>query len=151
MWEKQQIFVIVQELVRLRWRCRSYDVQVVGDFPAERVQRQVVHIKPKGILQLSADGDKTQDDVCGDCEVKSVVRQDVRKESHSRRRALRTQPTDTTGNSDPLQGFDELEWQHQNVDPSNLGNSNGIGFGQRSVANPFGLGYNLSQSRHCIS
>lgn len=75
-------------------------IDVHFELLAEGLERQVVHIVAEGVLDFTADGGQTQDDVCGE---------------------------DGSGDRDPLQRSEELEGQNHDVHPSDLGNGDRVG------------------------
>jgi hypothetical protein len=66
-WIKHKVVAAVHKVHHLgRWGGGD-DVDFGGDLPAVRVEGEIVDVVAKGVFEFAADGDKAEDDVCGDC------------------------------------------------------------------------------------
>lgn len=55
--------------------------------------------------------------------------------------------TDGSGDGHPFEKVIELEWQHENIDPGNLGDGNAVCGGEWSVQDALGAGEDFVQGR----
>lgn len=85
------------------------DIDILADLHTETVQRQIIDILAKGVLNLAPNKRQSQYDVRG---------------------------KDGRRNGNPFETIDELEGQHQDIHPCDLGNGDGIGQRQRGVEDP---------------
>lgn len=81
-------------------------VDICLEFLAELVERKVVHVFAEGVFDFAADSGDAEDDVGGE---------------------------DAAGDGDPAELVPELEGQHHDVDPGDLGDGDGVGDGERGV------------------
>lgn len=87
-------------------RLCSNTVDVHLQLLAEGLERQIVDVVTKGVLDFATDGGETEDDVGGE---------------------------NSTRDGDPLKRGEQLEGQNHDVDPGDLGDGDGVGDGKRRV------------------
>ena len=82
---------------------RHDDVDVHFEFLAVGFEGQIVDVHAEGVFDFTTDGGEAEDDVAGE---------------------------DAAGDGDPAEILPELEGQHHNVNPGNLGDGDGVGDGE---------------------
>ena len=92
----------IDEILGARRLARRNDVDLARELVAEFLEREVVDVVAEGVLDLAADGGDAEHDVS----------------AH-----------DGAGDGDPAEGGPQLEGQGDDVDPGDLGDGDGVGFG----------------------
>lgn len=101
------------ELTSSGCRLAGDGVNIHLQFFTVGLERQVIDIMAKRILDFATNSGKTNDNIRG---------------------------KDTAGNSNPAKGFPELEGKHHNVHPGDLRDSDGIGDWERCLENTIHTG-----------
>ena len=108
----------VDEILRSRRGARSDDVDLARELVAEFIEREVVGVEAERVLDLAPDGGDAQHDVGAD---------------HRAR------------DGDPAKRVPELEGERDDVDPGDLRDGDGVGFGQGGGEHAFGAGEDVGE------
>lgn len=91
------------------WRrhgCNSVNVEL--EFLAEGLEGQIVNVVAEGVLDFATNGSQSDDNVSSE---------------------------DASGDGDPVEAVNQLEWQHHDVNPGDLRDGDGVGNGERGLEN----------------
>lgn len=137
--EQNQVIRACHEVVHIWWWSGSDNVKFHGNLPTVRVEREIIDILAEGVFDLTANRGQAKDDVCSHCaKMSDTFIRDMGN------RVL----THGSWNSDPPQSRVQLKGKHQNIDPSNLGNGNGVRGRQRGIQDPLGASQDLVERGH---